>query len=309
MRKELVLPRSFSGWDQDDEKPVLQPSNDPAKLRAAAKEHAPALRRNLQSAVAGVPGAEVAGVRDEKDPERLEEKQEQKDEEPNQISDHLAGRIAVDSPEAKEQVVEKLRQQAPVIEDEDHFEEGGNNAFHSHNLQQQTAPEISSEIQIVPKEQAAAAERTHHLYERQRTAEAEGDQATSDRLSGKLEQANRMAKEQFDRRNTGNSVIQGNDVTARMLDDEDLSKRLASAGVQTIGKPIILGGKLFLAIEPGGAARVQRAQAKAPLAKGDKVKLKDGSDGTVKFVHSAMNIARVESKGKVRTVNLKDLTR
>lgn len=61
---------------------------------------------------------------------------------------------------------------------------------------------------------------------------------------------------------------------------------------------------MFIPIDPKGG-RPQPEQK--PLAKGDKVQLRDGSEGTVQYLHPQMAIARVRVGDKTRTINLKEL--
>lgn len=222
------------GIEPDSGRVVTQPVDDLDQAQKLATAAAPDLKQKLQSVTKAVPGANVDGVREKKHPDRAKQKVENEDKPANTVSDLLAGRIAVDSPEAKDQAVAALKSQAPVIDEEDSFQQGDPDyGFRSHTLQAVMPNGSSAEVQVVPQEIADADEDTHETYERGRQAEIEGDTETANDAMAENRQAHDDAMQEFNARQK-----------------PDLRKTVEAAGFKVAGNPIKIGGKLFIAVNP-----------------------------------------------------------
>lgn len=225
---------------------VLHGSDDPKELREAAKRLAPKLEAMLREAVEGIPNARLEAVRDSKEAKRVAEKV--KDGKPVETQpDHLAARILVETPKAKEQVAERLRAIGEV-QREDRFEdEGGPNDFRadthhvivdpSHRATLRTA-----EVQILTPEQHEASERLHGLYELQRTADVKGDTQTSARLAKQLARANNKAADDAEERQ-GEPKFKLGSTQASVPHDSEAFKALEKAQGQIEERDLAGDGK------------------------------------------------------------------
>jgi hypothetical protein len=222
--------------DSSSGRVVTQSSPDLDEAQEDATAAAPELKDTLGQAVDGIPDAEVDGVREEKDPERAQQKAEVDEKPVHTQTDLLAGRIAVDSPEAKDAVVDQLKSSAPVIDEDDKFDKGDPAyGFRSHTLQVALGKgKTSAEVQVVPKEIAEADDDTHDTYERGRQAEAEGDDETAQQAMDKNKSAHDAAMDKFNDRNQ--------DRGSKIVDS------LAAAGFTVRGKPRKIGGHLFVPV-------------------------------------------------------------
>lgn len=174
---------------------VMQQSPRPEVTQAAATAEHPAVKQQLEDAVAPIKGAKVAGARDEKTPERLEEKIEGEGQSPRTVRDYSGFRIAVDSPAARDEVANSLRQRFEVPDEQDEFEKGNDETgFHGLTLQvREPGSPVSHEVQILPREVAENADARHGLYEQAR----EGDKAAM----AKLKEQNESDYQKFLTRN------------------------------------------------------------------------------------------------------------
>lgn len=172
--------------DEETGRTVLQASENPDVNQARATAEHPEVKQTLASAVQEIPGAKMAGARDEKDTDRLEEKIDGEGQSPETARDYSAFRIGVDSPEAHAQVVKALRQQFEVPEETDEFDKGADETgFHGHTMQVRApGSPVTHEVQILPREVAEAAEDNHPLYEKAR----DGDKEAAAQLKAKNEQ-------------------------------------------------------------------------------------------------------------------------
>src|SRR5208282_539932 len=154
---------------------VIPPAGAPA-------EH-PAVKDAISNIIKPIQGAELAGAREEKEPERLGEKIENEGQSPRTVRDYSGYRIAVDTPAAKEQVVAALKQNFEVHAEQDNFAQGDlEHGFHAHTLNvREPGSPVSHEVQILPREVADSAEANHPLYEKAR----DGDQAAITELKQK----------------------------------------------------------------------------------------------------------------------------
>lgn len=173
---------------------VLQPTDSAEQNQKLATAGLKQILPSIKQGVEEVPGAEMAGVRAEKDTERTQEKIEDEKKPASTVPDYSALRISVDSPQAKDETVAALRDQLPVVREKDEFEKGSpGEQFHAHMLQVQSPNGATHEIQVLPKEVADIAEKTHPLYEKAR----EGDKDAQKELKTQ----NAAAMEEFNARN------------------------------------------------------------------------------------------------------------
>lgn len=175
-------------------RPVIQPSDDPAANQALAtaglKEILPALKK----IIASVPGAKLAGVRAEKDPERTQEKIQKEGKPASTIPDYGALRISVDSLEDNDKLVAAIKQQFPIAKEKNEIEQcDPEQSFHAMMLQVEAPNGATIECQILPKEQADIAESSHPDYAKAR----DGDKGAK----ASLKQQNDAAMEKFNTRN------------------------------------------------------------------------------------------------------------
>lgn len=215
---------------------ITQSSDNLDDAQNVATLAAPELKDTLGQVEDSVPGTEVDGVRESKDPERAQQKVEADGKPVETQTDLLAGRIAVDSPEAKDAAVQQLKDSIPVIDEEDHFKDGDPDyGFRSHTLQVGLGQgKTSAEVQVVPKEIAEADDDTHDTYEAGREAEATGDDKTAHAAMDKNKSAHDAAMEKFEKRNA--------DRPARMR------KALEDAGFTVRGNPVKIGGHSFVPV-------------------------------------------------------------
>lgn len=229
-------PLPVGATDPATQRPITQSSPDLDAAQAEATSAAPELKDTLGQVEDSVPGAEVDGVRESKDPERAQQKVEADGKPVETQTDLLAGRIAVDSPEAKDAAVQQLKDSVPVIDEEDHFKDGDPDyGFRSHTLQVGLGHgKTSAEVQVVPKEIAEADDDTHDTYEAGREAEATGDDKTAHAAMDKNKSAHDAAMEKFEKRNA--------DRPAR------IRKALEDAGFTVRGNPVKIGGHSFVPV-------------------------------------------------------------
>ena len=232
----VPAPLAIGTADPATGRPVTQTSTDLDEAQDNATAHAPELKQTLGQVEDQVPGAEVDGVRDEKDPDRAQQKVDSDGKPVETQTDLLAGRIAVDSPEAKEAAVQNIKDSAPVIDEEDNFDQGDPDyGFRSHTLQVASKDgSTSAEVQVVPKEIAEADDDTHKTYEEGREAEASGDDETAQAAMDKNKAAHDQAMEKFNERNS--------DKPTRIV------KSLEDSGFKVRGKPVKIGGHLFVPV-------------------------------------------------------------
>lgn len=229
------------GTDPATGRTITQAATDLDEAQENATAAAPELKDTLGSAVEDIPDASVDGVRESKEADRAQQKVDAEGKPVQTIPDLLAGRIAVDSPEAKDAVVDKLKSSAPVIDQDDHFQDGDPDyGFRSHDLQVALDDgKTSAEVQVVPKEIAEADDQTHDTYEKGRQAEAEGDDETAQQAMDENKAAHDAAMEKFNDRN--------GDRSSRIVES------LTGAGFKVNGKPVKIGSHLFVPVEDSDA--------------------------------------------------------
>jgi hypothetical protein len=212
---------------------ITQPTSDLDSAQELATAAAPELKARLKGVADRVKGANVDGVRDTKHPDRVQQKVDGEGKPPNTISDLLAGRVAVDSPAAKDQAVAAIKGSMPVVDEEDNFQKGDPDyGFRSHTLQAGLSNGATAEVQVVPQEIADADEHTHDTYEKGRQAEIDGDTDTANKAMATNRAAHDDAMQDFEDRNQ----------------PPDLRSTLEKAGFKVAGEPIKIGGKLFVAV-------------------------------------------------------------
>ena len=106
--------------DQQSGRTILQPSNNVIQNERLAKQAAPDLTTQLSRIAASVPGAKFDRLRPQKGLERLQEKVAD-GKPPRTIGDNLAAQIVANTVGAKNQVIDRLRKQFPVITVDDRF--------------------------------------------------------------------------------------------------------------------------------------------------------------------------------------------
>lgn len=222
--------------DPESGRPITQSATDLSEAQDQATAAAPELEAKLGQVEDSVPGAEVDGIRDEKDPDRAQEKVDGDGKPVNTLTDLVAGRIAVDSPEAKYAAVSALKDQSPVINEEDNFKDGDPDyGFRAHTLQiPLSGGKTSAEVQIVPKEIAAVADKTHDTYEAGRDAEMSGDDAQAAHAKAENKAAHDEAMDKFNDRNSERP--------------DRIVKALQDAGFKVRGTPIKIGGHSFVPV-------------------------------------------------------------
>src|SRR5208283_4394418 len=197
-----VPPRSPIGTTEPETgRPVLQQSARPEVTQAAATAEHPAVKDAISNIIKPIQGAELAGAREEKEPERLGEKIENEGQSPRTVRDYSGYRIAVDSPTAKDQVVTALKQNFEVHGEQDHFNEGDpDHGFHAHTLNvREPGSPVSHEVQILPREVAETADANHELYEKARDGDA--------KATAELKAKNEETYQQFAARQEAPNVL------------------------------------------------------------------------------------------------------
>lgn len=237
-------PSPVGGIDPATGRVITHSTDDLDEAQDIATQAAPELEDKLQQVADSVPGVKVHGVRPTKDPDRAQRKVEADDKPVNTHSDLLAGRLTVDSPEAKDAAVDAIKNSAPVIDEEDSFEQGDPDyGFRSHDLQVALGDgKTSAEVQIVPQEVADVDEETHPTYEEGRDAEADGDTETADEAKAANREVHDAAMAKFNERN-------GTEDRSTKLRDI-----LKQAGFDVTGEPVRIGGHAFLPIKEAGAS-------------------------------------------------------
>lgn len=272
------------GADGSGARPVIQPSEDPAANQALASAGLKEILPALKKIIASVPGAKLAGVREEKDPERTREKIEKENKPASTIPDYGALRISVDSLEDNDKLVAAIKQQFPIAKAKDEMEQGdAEHSFHALMLQIQAPNGASIECQILPKEQADIAESTHPDYAKAR----DGDKGAK----ASLKQQNDTAMEEFNARNAGKQ------------DD----------GNRDSDKAVLGGGKADGVSDgsTGGAPSGAGKKVPSPFTKGQHVALPDGRSASVDFHdHRVTGNARVTADDgeRIQSIPGKNLT-
>lgn len=284
-------------------RPILQQSENPEVNQAAAKSEHPIVKSQLADAVKPIEGAELAGARAEKDPDRVGEKIEDEGQSPRTVRDYSGYRIAVDTPEAKNQVVKALKDHFEVPDEQDEFEKGNDETgFHGHTLQvREPGSPVSHEVQILPREVADSANSRHDLYEKAR----EGDKDAA----AQMKAANEADWQRFLDRN-GKLIdvpLKGATNALREQGSGSLLQRPQAGDGETGGER----GRVEPIKQGEGPARAQKAGETAvqptdqEFQKGSRVRLKDGQTGTVQYFQPEVNggqaVARVRlDSGEMR---------
>lgn len=214
---------------------VLHGSKDREDLVEEAKAEAPHLEKGLKAVADQNKGAKFDAVRGEKSEGRLTEKIKREGQPVETVPDVLAGRIAVDSDEAKDAVVSDLKKHTTVVREKDEFKSGDSRfGFHAHKLQVKVSPKLSAEVQVVPKETAAQDDKQHPIYKQARTAELDGDTGKAKELASKAKEMNDGAKSRFDLRN---KEKENADLPASRKRDSGDSGKRSGGGTDAGDKP------------------------------------------------------------------------
>lgn len=159
---------------------VLHAPRTPEKIQKTATAEHDDVRKALETALAGVPGARLAGDRDEKDPDRVAEKIDD-GQSPRTVRDYSGFRVSVETPEDWKRAAAALRAHFEVPDEQDLFEKGSEENFHGHTLQiRMPGSQVTHEVQILPREVSENADGDHKLYEKARS----GDIAAAQTLKG-----------------------------------------------------------------------------------------------------------------------------
>lgn len=181
---------------------IVQPSENPRLNQALATAAMPEFRAGLEAAVKEVEGAKLAAVREAKKPRRLTEKIEDEGQPAETVSDYGAAQITVDSPQARDAVIDAVKRRFPRIREEDNFDRGDPEYhYRSYTMQLQMPNGSTEELQIVPREVLRVNPSEHKDYVAARDAQAEGKDADREVASARAKNDLAMAK--FDRRNGG----------------------------------------------------------------------------------------------------------
>lgn len=287
---------------------ILHASNDSEAIQQAATEKHPDIKADLEAAIAGIKGAELHGARDEKNPERVEEKVQDEGQSPRTIPDYSGFRISVETRAAKDAVVAAIRKAFKVVREKDEFEKGaGDTAFHAHMMQIQDAGDpVTHEVQVLPKSVADNAEASHGLYEKART----GDRVAAKTMKGK----NQEAWQKFEK--TPPSVKSDNVGTLQPLvsnsADEggrgESPEQPESAGaveVPAAGSRETAGSEVHQASPAGSNSPTTNDVGKrevAPVLKtGSTVALADGRSGVVKGISPKGDVeVKLDGGGRAR---------
>ena len=207
--------------DQQSGRKILQPSNDVIQNERLANQAAPDLTTRLSRIAASVAGAKLDRLRPQKGLERLQEKVAS-GKPPQTIGDNLAAQIVAKTVKAKNQLIERLRQEFPVISVDDQFTGLGRKAgYPSANIQVQMPNGATAEVQIVTPEVQAITDQTHALYTAgRRFPEGSADRAWYWNYAARM---HRAALEKFSARNA-------NPATAMLAPGEQVMLRNGEPG-------------------------------------------------------------------------------
>lgn len=246
---------------------ILHASNDPEVIQKAATDSHPDIKADLKAAIKNIDGATLHGARDEKHPDRLEEKIEDEGQNPRTIPDYSGFRVAVDTRKAKDEVVAAIRKAFTVVREKDEFEKGAEDtAFHAHMMQVQDAGDpVTHEVQVLPKTVADNAEATHGLYEKART----GDKDAAAKMKGK----NKVAWKAF-------ANAQGKDCAACESGDCESHCSVKSDDVGTSSKPKYKFGNTQANIPEGSEAHAALMTAGKKIDPSDLNPTSYGGDGS-----------------------------
>jgi hypothetical protein len=188
---------------------IVQPTRDPAINQALATGAMPAYQAKLAEVIRHIKGATLAASRKRKNPSRLAEKIKGEGQPAETVSDYGAAQIAVDSPQAKDEVLAAVKQHFKVLREQDHFALGDPQYhYRAYSLQLQMPNGASEELQIVPRPVFEANRQEHHDYKRARNAELAGRSAES--ATADARNLNDRAMERFNSKNGVHpSVVKG----------------------------------------------------------------------------------------------------
>lgn len=194
----IALKSASNAPEKDGEsRSQVQGSTDPEQIRKSAKEQEPALRRMAEQVTKDVPGATVEGSR-VKEAESQDNKEQRGKPAATNI-DNLGARVSAETPEGLEQVKRNIQENLP-FNDHEKITNNGVNAdqFALKTGKPGDANQVS-ELQVVPKPVADAMKETAPLYDEQKQAEVQGDQAEVERLGDQITKQHETAHEEFNK--------------------------------------------------------------------------------------------------------------
>lgn len=151
-----------SGMDLTSNPKVYHDLNEVKDLRLKAAESLGTLKQVIADVTSEVDGARLEGAR-LKDEATIQSKIDN-GRQPNQISDYVGGRIAVDSWDALNQVVEKLRARGGKLSVDDFLDQPKNGGYRAVHVQMDMGNGLSAEIQIVPSDIVAIQKQGYEIY-------------------------------------------------------------------------------------------------------------------------------------------------
>lgn len=149
----------LGSMDASSNRKVIQGSGDLEQLASTARDILPRFQAALGAVLQDIDGAELIGAR-AKDIAGLREKAVLRP--PQTISDYVGARIAVDTPQAMQRVLDRLGSNAKPLEVEN-FLANGKNGYRGVHVQMDLGNGMSAEIQLVPREISAATKLAHKL--------------------------------------------------------------------------------------------------------------------------------------------------
>lgn len=150
--------------------------------------------KEFLNAVASRTGAKLTGVR-AKDMAGIERKLGRRP--PEQISDYVGGRLAVDSRAQADEIMRELTGNSQVSHVDDFFsDQGRSNGYRGIHAQILGKDGLSAEVQIQPREVSEIFEKAHDHYKEAQAAIDRGDLETADR---EMAENSRLLNDAWDR--------------------------------------------------------------------------------------------------------------
>lgn len=180
---------------------VLQATDSILNNERLAAEAAPHLQRTLLELTGQIQGTRLARLRPEKNLVRAVAKVRE-GKPPETISDYLAAQIAVDSPQAAQQMTNMLRRNFHVVDvDAQMMGRADKGGFASTNIQIEMPNGLTAEVQLVPREVQGTADQSHYFYTKGREARDAGNQRGSQFYFGEARRINDVSRRRYERRN------------------------------------------------------------------------------------------------------------
>jgi hypothetical protein len=163
---------------------VYHAYNDVGTLRGLANAGSADLEATLRS-VAEIPGAQFVRAR-VKDLSEIESKI-RIGRAPREIGDYLGGRIIADTPQALEELVQRLQATGRVLAVDNTLATPNPVGYRAIHVQIAGDNGLSAEVQLLPREIAAAQDRVHGLYRQYRRRDLVDDEVAAERAARQAE--------------------------------------------------------------------------------------------------------------------------